>query len=110
MTENGLKQAYKNKPELLEEMISIKPIEELVILFDDENFVAKGQGKTDRFYEAVTGKEQSPPSEKVYIALWDIRSGGEIIEANSEVSPEEFGDDFERLLKIGAIGELIDRI
>ena len=109
-TEKQLRDAYGSKTELLEEMIAIKPIEELCELYNNEEFVKGGAGKTNRFYEAITEKGQSPLSKKTYIALWNIRSSGEIIEANSEVFPDELGDDFERLLEIGAIGELMDKI
>ncbi|MGL4676461.1 MAG: hypothetical protein ACRCWI_02190 [Brevinema sp.] len=114
MTENGLRQAYKNKPEALEEMLKIKPIEELCTLFDDENFVEKGAGKTERFYEAITNKEissdnkneEKTKSKKTYVALYPIRCNGELIEPNEEVTEEEL--DLQRLINIGAVGELLE--
>ncbi|MGL4388208.1 MAG: hypothetical protein ACRCTJ_02295 [Brevinema sp.] len=133
MTEAGLKNAYKNSPELLEEMMEVKTIEELGSLFDDENFVPKGAGKTKRFYEAITGKSlenssaeetnagdeksQETPQQnssvaenenKRYVTSYPILCNGEKIEANSEVTAEELGDDLDRLLKIGAVLELLD--
>jgi len=41
VTEKQLKDAYESKQELLDEMLEIKPIEELCELYDDESFVAK---------------------------------------------------------------------
>ncbi len=108
-TEKQFRDAYSSKGDLLEEMLGLKPIEELCELYDDETFIAKGQGKTDRFYGAITGKGQSPSSEKdskktTYVALWAIRRNGEEIAPKTVVDPKDFGDEFDRLLKIGAIG------
>lgn len=116
MTEAGMRSVYKNKPEMLDEMLKVKSMEELCSLFDDENFVEKGAGKTERFYEAIIGKstnqntdtESTQTSQEVgYITLHPIRHSGEYFESGVEVSEEDFGDDFERLLKVGAIGELL---
>ena len=55
-TEKQLREAYSSKGDLLEEMLDLKSIEELCGLYDDETFIAKGQGKTDRFYGAKIGR------------------------------------------------------
>ena len=106
-TEKQLREAYGSKGALLEEMLIIKPIEELCELYDDETFIAKGQGKTDRFYQVITGQSPSPEKDSkktTYIALWAIRRNGEEIAPKTAVDPKDFGDDFDRLLKIGAVG------
>jgi len=123
VTEKALRDAYKSKPELLEEMLVIKGIEELCYLYDNPEYVTGGAGKTNRFYEKVTGKtidtsnnttnspnteENSSEKKVVYIAVWEILCGGTRYKANSQVEPQDFGNDFERLLEIGAIGELAD--
>lgn len=114
MTEAGLRSGYKNTPELLEEMLEVKTMEELCTLFDDESFVEKGKGKQKRFYEAITGKSLNNSSEdngdkKTYVAIYPILCNGEMIEANSVVTDEELGSDLERLINIGAVGELLDK-
>lgn len=132
MTYEQLENNYKTKKEKLDAMLERKTKEEILALYEDESFCEPGQGKTDRFFEAFmkafgtdnnldenntpegqqpqnnaedSPEEKAPEEDKAkgYTAAWTIRCGEKVWTAGQRVSAEEFGEDFKRLLEIGAL-------